>query len=555
MTVVTYNDTSSPSYRDADYIEQRVYWDLCQDVKAGTAVLRDKKDTYLPRFDGESVQDWAARVKLTFADNHYDQTLADHVGLVFAKDPALGSDVPEELTAFAENVDGENTHLVVFAKQFFETALDYGFALILTDYPPVPQGKRLTKAEGKAMSLRPYWSIVRGDQVVNKHHVSVGGRRVLTRLVIEEHYDKEDGAFGSKVMTRYRVFRQEVTYGAPVSGLEARATGTGAVTYEVWEKVKQEQDGAESYVIVDSGTIDGPDRIPVAVCYGGPKLGVMRSRPHLLGLAYTNLEETQVKSDYAQVMHKCNVPTPIFIGRPELPPGQAGNDVVKMGQGLDLPLGGDAKMLEPTGVALNATRERLNDIREQLRRQGAWVREGSTGPSMTATEAAQVAKRTMARLVTAARSLEDALEQALADAASFMGISLEDSVGEEGGGSVEVNMDFGAVSIDPQLLTVYTSMYNAGALPLDALLFAAKHGHLPDEFDAEEAALEAEAAEAARVEEQRAQLEKQLAANKDNASMEIVPGERDASGRPTSYSVKAGSKVPPTATPQNNTGA
>jgi hypothetical protein len=59
-------------------------------------------------------------------------------------------------------------------------------------------------------------------------------------------------------------------------------------------------------------------------------------------------------------------------------------------------------------------------------------------------------------------------------------------------------------SIDPNLLNAYTSIYNAGGLPLEALLYAAKHGELPEEFEPEQAAAEAMAAEAVRLEEQRA---------------------------------------------------
>ena len=485
-----------PSHRDADYVEQTPYWDLCKDVKASTPILRAKKEVYLPRFSSESMQDWEARVKMSFADNHYDQTLADHVGLVFSKDPVIEEGAPIELEDFIENVDGESTHFTVFAKQFFEAALDLGHAAIIVDFPSVPDGVRIDKADAKAMRMNPYWSIIRADQIVNKRATTIGGSRVLTQVTIAEEASIDDGMFGSKCVTQYRTITQDVLYRTTNPALAARPSGLGAITYRVWA---QSKDNPNQYNVIEEGTILGPDRIPIAICYGGPKLGLLRSRPHLLGLAHTSVEELQVKSDYANIMHKCNVPTPIFIGRgPQIDTGEKGSDEVQMGVGIDIPLGGDAKMLEPSGAAIGATRERINDIREQLKRQGAWIR-GVAQTSMTATEFTQLARRTSARLITASRSCKDALEQAIIFTLQFMNVPITDE-----GVTVTMAKDFGMPSIDPNLLNAYTSIYNAGGLPLEALLYAAKHGELPEEFEPEQAAAEAMAAEAVRLEEQRA---------------------------------------------------
>jgi len=78
---------------------------------------------------------------------------------------------------------------------------------------------------------------------------------------------------------------------------------------------------------------------------------VLTSKPHLYGLALSNVEETQIESDYANVMHKCNVPTPIFIGRNV----NEGAQTTQMGQGIDIPVGGSAMFLEPGGSAIAAT--------------------------------------------------------------------------------------------------------------------------------------------------------------------------------------------------------
>lgn len=494
LTMSRGDQKNAPDHRDAAYIEQMPFWELCQDVKASTHRIRERKELYLPRFTSESAKDWDARVKMTFADNHYDQTLADHVGMVFSQDPVISDNLPVDLEPFIENVDGENSHFTVFAKQFFETALDYGHAAILVDYPRIPDGVRLNKDQARVMRLQPYWSIIRADQIVNKRSAIIGGTRVLTQVSIAEESEIPDGEFGVKYVTQYRVITQEITSSAVAAGMAPQPTGLGKITFKTWAP---KADDAKQYMVIDEGEILGPSLIPLAICYGGPKLGLLRSRPHLVGMAYTSLEETQVKSDYANIMHKCNVPTPVFIGRgPQVDTGEKGSDEVVMGIGIDIPVGGDAKMLEPSGAALDATRTRIQDIRDQLRRQGAWLH--TTTASMTATEYTQLARRTSARLLTASRSCKDALEAALTFTMEYMRLPITDD-----GVTVTMAKDFGTPTIDANILNAYTAIYNAGGLPLEALLHAAKYGELPDEFEPEQAAAEAMAAEAQRLEEER----------------------------------------------------
>lgn len=514
----TSDDPTRPDYACPAWREQAPRWQLVEDIRGGTIPIRRKKAFYLPRFEAETLADWESRIGMTFVADHYATTLVEHVGLVMAQPPKMGDDVPDAIRALVEDIDGEGNHLDVFSASALDTALHQGHCVLFTDYP-VTAGIN-TLADAKAAKARPYVTLYPASDVLSWRSATVGGVRVLTQIVFRETTTEPDGTFGIKDCTRYREITQQVFYDE-VSG---RATGLGGITWRLFRRDADDAatvasaetapsttaSPAASFTLIGEGPIVGPDRICARVVYGGQKVGLLQSIPHLMGLALSNVEETQVMSDYASVMHKCNVPTPIFIGRNITMPGEDTGKPIQMGQGIDIPVGGDAKMLEPSGAALGATRQRIDDIRTQMRRQGATSGD-ETGKVMTAIEAKIYAKQRNAKLSRAARSLQDALEGVFADFAAFMGLSSADEA-VTSGGSLIINQDYSGDGIDPVYLQVLVSAYTAGAMPLDALLYALEKGKLPEDFSASDSALHLIADEMARQDAADAQA-KQLAEN------------------------------------------
>jgi len=502
-------DPSRPNYANPAYVRMAPRWQLVEDIRAGTIAIRQKRQFYLPRFEAETIEDWQARVGMTFVMDHYATTITEHVGLVFAVPPKLGQDVPAKIVALTEDIDGEGNHLDVFAETALDNALHQGHCVLFTDYPVADHIK--TKADEKTAQVRPYVTLYRASDVLSWRTVTVGGVKTLVQIVLRESGTDANGEFGTQPVTRYREIKQDVYY----DQITGRATGLGAITWRAWKEksAATPSDTAPNASIADDafvpdgqGEIKGPTRICARIVYGGQKVGYLESIPHLMGLAFSNIEETQVASDYANIMHKCNVPTPIFIGRNTSP--DANGQTVQMGQGIDIPQGGDAKMLEPSGVAINATRVRIEDLRAQMRRQGATTGD-ETGKVMTAIEAKIYAKQRNAKLQRAARSLQDALEGVLSDMAAFMGLP--------DGGSVAISQNFSEEGIDPTYLTVLVTAYAQGALPLDALLHALETGKLPDDFSSTDSALKLIADEMAR-QDAAAEQAKAMAANPQPAN-------------------------------------
>jgi hypothetical protein len=500
-------DPSRVDYACEAYRDMSTRWQLVQDARDLARQARNRAETYLPKFEAETIADWAGRVNLTFADDFYDTTLSEHVGLITATPPQLGDDVPPEIQDLCEDIDGEGNHLEVFAATVIDSALHFGHALLLTDYPDTTAIK--TKADERRANARPYVQLYPAPDVYAPQWETVGGAKVLVRVMLRETGTQEAGEFGSMSTTLFREIRQDVTRDEATG----RVTGLGAIHWRTWRRVKGDSNAKPTFEELDGGDTVGPSRIPARIVYGGQKLGPMYTKPHLYGLAWKAIEGAQVGSDYAAVMHMCNVPTPIFVGRGTSTEGAP----VQMGAGLDFPIGGSATFLEPSGVALASTRQRLEDIQATMRRQGATSADATGGKAMTATEASIYAKQRNAKLARAVRSLQDALEGVLADMASFMGLG--DSTNQRAGGSVVVNSDFAGTQIDPAYLTVIVAAYTAGAFPLDALLYALQTGKLPDDFAAGDEALRL-------IAEQQAAADAKQAA--DQAALDAMKAQADA---------------------------
>lgn len=475
VRINTRNRVDSPDYRCPAYEQMHEYRTICQDVKEGTVRIREKKQDYLPRFEGEDNQDWLARVKMTFVDDYYEQTLNDHVGLITAKPPRFLDDGDKVFELFKENVDGKGTHAEVFAERVCRASIDDGLSFIFTDYPHIPAGQRVTIRQARELGVRPYWNMVYAEDVPNWKFEKIGGVSTLVQVTVRECEDRDDGPYGTTDNYKYRVITQQVIYATQPGG-EPVAVALGDITWILYE---EREDKKGEYIPSFTGQLIGQERIPLQVIYGGRMVDDFVAYPFLYQLALTTIEETQTKSDYATVMHKCNVPTPILIGRPSVAHGKP----IAMGKAIDIPQGGDAKMLEPTGVALDATRQRLQDIQSQLRRQGAVVKGETAQQAMTATEASLYVRQRNARLRTSARSLQDGLENAGADAAVYYGLA------REAAPSIQVLQDFSGAVLDPIYLTLIFNAWQAGLLPPDAALHALKTGELPDDFNVEAAAL------------------------------------------------------------------
>lgn len=447
----TMQEEDSPAFVSPAYEAMEDRWKLCRDMMEGTEAVRREAnlDTYFPKGDAETTTERLARAYRAELYPMFAETVDGLTGLVLRDDPELGDDVPAPIRDLWENIDGAGSHGAVFASNFLTEGMSKGHAGILIDVARVSTTRRLTIAEEKALGLRPYWVLIRPEQIINWRTAVISGEVVLTLLVIEETIDQPLGLFGTTSVTQFRVFRREL--------------GTGRILFELWTQAAEDKEPT----MTQSGEIRGQRSIPFVAFYAGPRLAALQSVPPLLDLAYTNVAHVQVLSDYRSSLHAAGHPILVLKGltRPNRPdvnspeylrtlPGQTEDNPALAGAnvgdtpvivsgvniGIEVDKDGDVTYAEHQGHAIGGMRQELVDIQTRAASQGMAMLQRDTRAAQTAeAEKLQRSEKT-ASLKKAARSFQDALEAALAYTAAYLGLP--------DGGSIVLNGDFEKIELD-----------------------------------------------------------------------------------------------------------
>lgn len=469
---------NNASYRCPAYEAMRPRWERCRDVRGGTEVLcGTKRATYLPCFEAENPLDWDARARMTFVYDAFAQAVNALVGLALKHGVTLEKDVPERIAAEWENIDGQGTHGDVFAQFVLDDALTDGHAGILTEFPVTPARADFRFDQQQDLGIRAYLVKWTADQIINWRTMILGGREILSLLVLKEPTQEEDGAFAVRSVMRYRVYRQEFKISAETGQLRA------AVSYQVFT---DEKPGVTGTVLTagPEGELQGPRFIPFAPVYGGQQEGFLRSKPPLEGLAYSNINHTQVKSERRYSLHVGAIPWRVVTGvntEDKTPIIVSASNVTRLGPGAD------AKIVEPTGAANGELLLELQEIKKEMGSQGFAMLQADDTAERTATEAKLDDSRGKSRLWRASRSLEDALEASFGFMADYyrreQGSGIQDT-----GGSVTIRRDFGDV-LAPEHMQILAQARAAGDLTLELWLRILKAASmLPSDVEAKDEA-------------------------------------------------------------------
>jgi len=457
MTAPMTPDEDRPDNQSTDVKAQLPALALCRDVSRGTLHLRDEGRSYLPQAPGEINQDYDLRRARSVLFNAFVRTIKGLAGMVFRRDPVLEDDVPPKIAADYENIDLAGTHGDVFLRRLCEDSLEAGHALILVDYPDLG-GRVLPRDIERSTGARPYWVHIKKDDIVSWRTENVAGQTVLSQIVLRELTTEAKGAFGLANVERYRVFRRE----------------NGQVTFAVFRKVD------DKIIPERAGVVANQERIPVAEVTTSGRSRLLVSDPPLVDLATINVSHYQVLSDQLNALHKANSPILVIIGR-EMMSQEASGEKVVVGPswGLSLPLGADAKYIEPTGAALGASRTQLQDFETQMARLGLSMLQQETRAAETA-EAKRIDKSEGdSALSVAARGLQDAIELALEFHARYRGLPE--------GGSITINRDFEELELTPDEVRMYSELVSGGQLSLETMYAMLARGErLPEDFNPEE---------------------------------------------------------------------
>jgi hypothetical protein len=431
------------------YEEMSVRWELVNALLGGTENMRREGTKYLPREQKESTDAYELRLSRTFLFPALERTIGSLSGQVFRKEIKLGKDVPKEIEDWKENVNLQGQNLDVFAKDVLEAALTDGITHIHVDFPTVPAG--LTLAEERLIGARPYFRHVKAQELIFWWSVNVGGREILTELRLKEtiRVPTEDGT--EAFIEQIRILR--------------------IGQYEIWQKQK---DGKWMQSTPPTNT-SFDDGIPFVTIYAG-RQGFMLAKPPLMGLAWLNLAHWQSSSDQRNILRIARVPM-LFGAGWEL---EKGANVTLGAQRMIAVPEPQATLgyVEHTGAAIEAGRQDLLDLKEEMATMGADLLVRRPGGEL-ATNRAIAKVEADSWLASLAKALQDGLEEGLEYMARWMKLKT--------GGSLEVNTDFGLTEADTNALNTLLAARQSREITRETFLTELKRYQvLSDDFDVQD---------------------------------------------------------------------
>jgi hypothetical protein len=415
-------------------------WQLVTDLLGGTRAMRAAGLTYLPKRPLEEQSDYDARLSAATLFPALRETLARMVGRVFSEPLTPNDDVPGWIAGeVLPDVDMQGRNLHVWAKEWFAEALALGMSHCLVEAPKA-EGVR-TRADQRRAGVRPYLIRISPQRVLGWRES--GGK--LTQLRVRFDRTEDDGEFGTKTVKQVRV-------------------------YEIG-KVRVFEQHKDDWIQIDE-IATGLARIPLVTLYTH-RTDFMVAEPPLRELAYLNAKHWRMQSSNDTLIDTASVPILSISGV------QDGDDVVIGAKhAVRLPAGASMSYVEHSGAAIEAGRQALLDLVEEMRQAGAKLLQPAEG-NRTATEAREDAASDNSQLGGMASQLQDTLVDVLDLVAEYRG--------QEKGGTVQLNPN-----LDPELDTATAmqdllAMYRDGIVSRSTVFDAAKRfGRLPEALEWED---------------------------------------------------------------------
>lgn len=417
--------TDDPSVLHPAVEEMRRYLSIVGPLMGGTLAMREAATLLMPRWPNEDEDAYKTRLQTATLLPAYSETVANMGSRVFAEPLQLGDDVPKLLTDYWQDIDQQGNDGTVFGRRWFEKGVAEAIAFAVVDFPRTEGA--LTMADLIAEEARPYVVMVGLGQVLGwREHDGT-----LLQFRYMERVEEPEGRFGQKVVEQIRV-------------LEPGA-------YSIYRT----NDKGE-WTLYEEGSTTSK-KVPVVPFY--PKrTGFMCAKPALLELAHLNVKHWQSQSDQDNILHVARVPMLAILG---------GEDTVEVTVGantaIHLPPDADVKYIEHTGQAINAGRQSLLDIEDQMRMAGAKLLVKDSKTTKTVAQSEQDATVEMSPLQMMATMFEDAYAQLLQFMAEY--------IGEKEGGHVQARGNFEADYALETTLPILLNMAAQGRLS-DETLFS-----------------------------------------------------------------------------------
>ncbi|MEZ5781167.1 MAG: DUF4055 domain-containing protein [Rhizobiaceae bacterium] len=448
-------------------------WSLMRDVVKGQKAIQKAGTKYLPKLTDQSPEEYEDYKKRATFFNATGRVVDALTGMVFRKDAKLV--VPESLNPVIADVTLNAVPFEQFAETLVEEVMEVNRAGVLVDFPDaaaVAGDQVVTKPVAEQLGLRVYASIYKAEDIINWRVERVGGKSVLSMVVLQEVAEEIDPAdpFSLKRVRQYRV-------------LELL---DGKYMQSVWQE-NGNSGGMGSWVLVKRAfpkRAGKPlDHIPFEFFSAEGGESCVR-QPVLYDLAAVNLAHYRNTADHEHGLHFTGLPTAVISGVKA-----NDNESYRIGSTTAWVFSdpaAKATYLEFKGEGLKALSDAIKDKEAQMAALGARMLSPEKRDAEAAETVAQKRQGETSTLAALANSVSRGLTRVLQMMAAWENV---DGVKI----SVKLNTDFVAVPMQPQQITALLQAVMTGNLSQQSFYDALIRGEVVTgarDYEAEKALID-----------------------------------------------------------------
>lgn len=435
--------------------------ELPNDLLGGTPAMRKAGQKYLRKGSAEHPEDYLLRLNQTTLTDAYKRTLNFLTGQLFQKEIILEG-TNDRIRGFVENIDRSGNNLSTFCSEVFRQGLHAGVSFILVDFskvetrtgasgrpeyydPDMGDWFPRTEAIAQEKGWRPYWSLIKAEDVIDVKVDVVDGAEIITHFRYYEPREEWNDWATTFITDRIRVLTPS--------------------TWEIWERMDVDSQ-EEIWDKVEEGTMPF-NEVPIAVFMPGEAQGDKTAIPALQGLAYLCETHWQATSGHRYLMDW--VRRPAFFGKML---SHEGGDIT-FGPNCLVHAGDPSADLKSVGVdvnSVNASQSDIEKIESEMAMYGLRLLMPHTG-KVTATQHILENAESMSSLKLWAKVFKDVIERAMEFTARWENLDVADST------SVVLADDFVSI-FDSSITTAIIESVKADIVPKE-MAFGALQVLLP----------------------------------------------------------------------------
>jgi len=444
----------SVDFQRDDYTQARPDWEMVDTLCDGESAVKRAGKTLLPDpvvSTGETKQElqaiYARYLQRALYVNIVGRTLASLIGSVYRKPPTLS--VPANLEYMATDCDGNGLSIYQQSQKSLEDVLTTGRCGLLVDFPQTDGAVSL--ADMQSGLIRANICHYDAEDIINWQHMRVGGKSLLSKVVLAESVDSVDGFVTTKVK-QYR---------------ELSLDG-GLYVVRIWQKNQNTQE----FEIVSESVPKQANGQPWGVIpfefIGANNNDSSIDQAPLFGLACVNRKHYQLGADWYNALYFAGQPQPVISGLTEDWRDWLEKNGIVVGSRAPFLLPEGGNFAYATVTADSAIQKELTDLVQMMALIGArLVQPGEAAKTATQSAGEQEVSHSVVSL--AAENVSDAYTKALTWAQMFMG----------GTGECEYRLsnDLAVIAWDAAMLSAIVSAWQSGTMPkADAVRFLQRIG-------------------------------------------------------------------------------